>query len=359
MLLSSQSMLVRDQAAWALANLAGDGLDCRDQILRLGAGPPLVRLLGTPIPQVWRSAAFAVSNLIRGDGANPRPFLEAGVLQAVLSALTSFKMAATQPEREAISEGLQLLAQLTDNNPQVVAELARLGVAPMVAGLLESAAAVSAAAAAAAGGGGGGVGCGGEPPFQVSSLLRVLGNLAAGSDALVTQLFAARPGVAQALVFHLASPLEHVKLECGWALANITGGLTDHSRALVEAGVLPFLVGMLAAGPTESRKEALAVLLNLGCRGGPTLAALIAANTVAETVLLLKWPDTELKLLVLQLLELVCRHHPGGVAIVERHGGVAALEAQQFAKAPQISALVADLLTRNFPSVPAPTTFDF
>jgi importin subunit alpha-6/7 len=43
-LLSSPEADVREQAVWALGNIAGDSPALRDAVLKMGALPPLVRL---------------------------------------------------------------------------------------------------------------------------------------------------------------------------------------------------------------------------------------------------------------------------------------------------------------------------
>ena len=43
-LLESPDEDVREQSVWALGNLAGDSVLCRDMVLRLGAMPPLLNI---------------------------------------------------------------------------------------------------------------------------------------------------------------------------------------------------------------------------------------------------------------------------------------------------------------------------
>lgn len=49
-LLGSPEADVREQAVWALGNIAGDSPELRDTVLKLHALPPLVTL--TPIPHL-------------------------------------------------------------------------------------------------------------------------------------------------------------------------------------------------------------------------------------------------------------------------------------------------------------------
>ena len=43
-LLLSSNEDVREQSAWALGNVAGDSVECRDMVLNLGALPALVHV---------------------------------------------------------------------------------------------------------------------------------------------------------------------------------------------------------------------------------------------------------------------------------------------------------------------------
>ena len=67
-LLESSADNVREQAIWALNNIAGDGPACRDLLLGLGVLAPLLRLLNDDANELstLRIATSALSNLCRG-----------------------------------------------------------------------------------------------------------------------------------------------------------------------------------------------------------------------------------------------------------------------------------------------------
>lgn len=54
-----------EQCAWALGNVAGEAEDLRDWLLRQGALSALARNLSSPIITLVRTAAWALSNLIK------------------------------------------------------------------------------------------------------------------------------------------------------------------------------------------------------------------------------------------------------------------------------------------------------
>lgn len=87
-LLSSLVLDVREQAVWALGNIAGDSPQCRDYVLRAGALKPLLVLLSEQHKlSMLRNATWTLSNFCRGK--SPQPDWELVSFTALVSPLHS------------------------------------------------------------------------------------------------------------------------------------------------------------------------------------------------------------------------------------------------------------------------------
>ncbi|KAF3771872.1 Importin subunit alpha-9 [Nymphaea thermarum] len=83
------SVHVAEQCAWAIGNLAGEGVEMRNILLAQGALPPLARMLLSNRGSTARTAAWTLSNLIKGP--DPKAAMDLiksnGVLESIIQHL--------------------------------------------------------------------------------------------------------------------------------------------------------------------------------------------------------------------------------------------------------------------------------
>ncbi len=95
-LLESPSEDVREQAVWALGNIAGDSPACRDYVLKCGALHPLLMLLNSNQKlSMLRNATWTLSNFCRGKNPPPEWGLVCDFITAIITADVDFSCAAS------------------------------------------------------------------------------------------------------------------------------------------------------------------------------------------------------------------------------------------------------------------------
>lgn len=278
---------VRDLAAWALGNLAGDSDECRRTLRSMGIVRPLIRLLDDAHCGVVRSAAFALSNLLATalPGGNLSEFLEAGIVAAIgrqlqrcaddaggdagassdvardaeseLAWALSYLIAADHAESDAICHHLC-------NEYGTLGHLMRLFVRNAAVPDLAS--------------------------TSTGPVLRSLGHLVSSSAVGIAQeqAIAARSEFWPALCAHLTCWHEHVQLEALWLLGNLAAGSDGLAHAILSSsssssgGCVVALIAHLYGLP-EMQSEAALALANLA-RHGPDCGAQLAVPQVAAAV---------------------------------------------------------------------------
>lgn len=112
-LLSSGSERVREQAVWALGNIAGDGPNCRNIVLNNKALEPLLMRLHEATSQsMIRNSTWTLSNLCRGK---PQPDF-----QKVRPALPIIASLIRNDDQEVIVDACWALSYLSDGDAEQV-----------------------------------------------------------------------------------------------------------------------------------------------------------------------------------------------------------------------------------------------
>lgn len=277
-LLNSENEEVKEQAVWALGNIAGDGTHYRDLVLRENVMGPLVNLirLSDKITMV-RNATWTLSNLCRGKNPPVNFALIEPALQ-VLAILLYVK------DDETLTDACWALSYLTDSDNAQITRIVETGVLQRLIELLT------------------------HPNMTVATpALRAIGNIVTGDDNLTQRVL--NLNVLQKLHALLNGARSNLKKEACWTVSNITAGDINQIQAVINANLVPALIHHLESGDTKTRKEAAWALAN-ACSGGSKDQILFLAEKGCLNGLcaLLDSPDNKLVLIILDAIEKILTH---------------------------------------------------
>ncbi|XVF76490.1 hypothetical protein PTKIN_Ptkin13bG0270600 [Pterospermum kingtungense] len=312
------SLPVAEQCAWALGNVAGEGEELRNVLLSQGALPPLARMMLPNKGSTVRTAAWALSNLIKGP--DPKAATELIKVDAVLDAIIRHLRKA---DEELATEVAWVVVYLSALSNTATGILINSDVLPLLVERLATSNSLQ----------------------LLIPVLRSLGNLVAGDSHTTSTVLV--PGheitdsVIKVLVKCLKSEHRVLKKEASWVLSNIAAGSVEHKQLIYSSEAVPLLLRLLSTAPFDIRKEVAYVLGNLCVaptgEGKPNLiqehlVSLVQRGCLSGFIDLVRSADIEAARLGLQFMELVLRGMPNGEGpkLVEQEDGIDAMERYQF-----------------------------
>ncbi|OVA09900.1 Armadillo [Macleaya cordata] len=313
------SIHVAEQCAWALGNVAGEGEELRNVLLSQGALTPLARMMLSNKGSTARTAAWALSNLIKGPDLRPATELVRidGVLDAIVRHLR-------KADEELATEVAWVVVYLSALSNLATSMLIKSDLVQILVWRLATSDSLQ---------------------LLIPVVLRSLGNLVAGDSHKAYVLAAGHDiteNVISVLVKCLRSEHRVLKKEAAWVLSNIAAGSLAHKQLIYSSVAVPFLLHLLSTAPFDIRKEVAYALGNLCVApvegtGQPNiildhLVSLVSRGCVPGFINLVRSADIEAARLGLQFLELVLRGMPDGEGpkLVEREDGIDAMERFQF-----------------------------
>ncbi|CAL5351074.1 unnamed protein product [Camellia sinensis] len=324
---------VAEQCAWALGNVAGEGEELRKVLLSQGALLPLARMMLPNKGSTVRTAAWALSNLIKGP--DPSAATELIKIDGVLDAITRhFRKA----DEELATEVAWVVVYLSALSNVAFGMLVKSDLLQLLVERLATSNSLQ----------------------LLIPVLRSLGNLVAGDAHTTNVLVAGHDNVIAALIKCLKSEHRVLKKEAAWVLSNIAAGSIEHKQLIYSSEAVPLLLRLLSTEPFDIRKEVAYVLGNLCVApsegsGRPSLildhlVSLVSKGCLPGFVDLVRSADTEAAKLGLQFMELVLRGMPNseGPKLVEREDGIDAMERFQFHENEELRNMANELVDTYF-----------
>jgi len=239
-LFESPSDEVREQAVWALGNMAGDSAECRNMVLDAGILGPLLHLC-TPESKMTllRNATWTLSNLCRGKPQVP--------LDVIKSALPILGQLLFVDDEEVLTDVCWTFSYISDDtSPEndKITEVVSSGAVTRLVELLEH----------------------GSDSVK-HPVLRTIGNIVTGDD-LHTQVVIDQ-GVLQKLAPLLRNPKKAIRKEACWTVSNVTAGNVTQIEAVIQSSLFSLVSILLDRGEFDVKKEAAWAVTNATSGGTP------------------------------------------------------------------------------------------
>ncbi|CAJ1415734.1 unnamed protein product [Effrenium voratum] len=236
-LLQSPNDDVREQAVWALGNIAGDSPNFRDLVLQSGGLHPVMAVLReSDKTSMMRNATWTLSNLCRGKP--PPPF------EWVVPALATLSQLIFSSDNEVLTDACWALSYMSDGPNERITAVIQAGVSQRLVELL-----------------------GHTSPLVQTPALRAVGNIVTGDDNQTQVIL--QSGVLPCLLKLLSHAKKAIRKESCWTISNITAGSREQIQEVINNGLLPPVIHLLSTADFDIKKEAAWAISNATSGGSP------------------------------------------------------------------------------------------
>jgi hypothetical protein len=327
-LLLSPNDDVREQAVWALGNIAGDSPNFRDLVLQSGGLEPVMNVIRSAEKMsIIRNATWTLSNLCRGKPQPP--------LQWVVPALVTLQQLIHSTDVEALTDACWALTYLSDGSEEHINAVLNANVLNRLVELL------------------------GHPDAKVQTpSLRALGNIVTGNEVQTQAVV--EIGALRAFGPLLGHTKKAIRKECCWAISNVTAGNQAQIQEVINTGLMLPVIQLLEQGDFDIKKEAAWAVSNACMGGNPQqIEYLITNGCLRPLIELLTVSDTKIIVLVLDTLDNLLRigksqQEQNGLAdnpiavLVEQNEALAKIEELQENTSEEVYQKAAKLLETHF-----------
>ena len=278
-LLLSPNAEVKEQAVWALGNIAGDSPTFRDYVIQTHGVAGLLSVFRNDAKiSMIRNATWSLSNLCRGK---PQPKFEQ--ISAVLPMLAKLIM---MDDVEIITDATWALSYISDDTGPANVKIQAVidsGVLPRLVQCLNHH----------------------QTSVQVPAL-RCIGNIVTGDDKQTSAALACNP------LPYILGLMSHrkkgIKKEACWTVSNITAGNGEQIQRVIDANLIPPLVTMLRDESFDIQKEAAWAISNATSGGNATQIRFLAENGVIPALCgLFSCTDPKIIMVALEGVENILR----------------------------------------------------